>query len=122
MESCLDSLPSCNFADVEFWYTHLSQCSSVDGRGRSEMVSCLVYRAVSFELLSEDLVEALVVLARYIIAVEVPDSKEAPFRLAQAGGAAWLPLSPVQPIVSMQVLGSRADRMARFRKCSRAGA
>ncbi|BDA48624.1 hypothetical protein COCOBI_12-3050 [Coccomyxa sp. Obi] len=61
------------------------------------------FRAVSFDLLSEDLVEALVVLARYITAVEVPGSKDAPFRLAQAGGSAWLPLSPVQPIVSMQV-------------------
>ena len=75
------------------------------------MVSWLVYRAVSFELLSEDLVEALIVLARYIVAVEVPGSKDAPFRLAQAGGAAWLPLSPVQPIVSMQVLETCADRL-----------
>jgi len=59
---------------------------------------------VSFDPPSEDLVEALVVLARYITSVEVPGSKDAPFKMAQAGTAAWLPLSPVQPVAHMQVL------------------
>ncbi|KAK9917041.1 hypothetical protein WJX75_000269 [Coccomyxa subellipsoidea] len=64
-------------------------------------------RAVSFDPPSEDLVEALVVLSRYIVSVETPGSKDSskdgPFSLAQAGTTAWLPLSPVQPVTSMQV-------------------
>ena len=47
------------------------------------------------------------VLSRYIVSVETPGSKDSskdgPFSLAQAGTTAWLPLSPVQPVTSMQV-------------------
>ncbi len=60
-------------------------------------------RAVSFDPPGEDLVGALVVLARYVVSVETPGSKDGAYSLAQAGTSAWLPLSPVQPLVSMQV-------------------
>ena len=60
-------------------------------------------RAFSYEPPSEDLVEALLVLARYVSVLERPGDRDAPVAPAQAGNAAWLPLSPVQPAGPPQV-------------------
>ena len=43
-------------------------------------------------------------LARYITVLEQPGNKDAPVAPAQAGSAAWLPLSPVQPAAPLQVV------------------
>ena len=68
------------------------------------VIFCMhMHRAVSFDPPSEELLEALTVLARYVTAVENPRGRDLPFTPAQPGSAAWLPLSPVQPAASMQV-------------------
>ncbi len=58
---------------------------------------------MSFDPPSEELIEALTVLARYVTAVEDPRAIDMPFRPAQSGSAAWLPLSPVQAAMPLQV-------------------
>lgn len=50
---------------------------------------------MAYEPPSEELTEALIVLARYVTTVERPSSKEAPFAPAQA--LPWLPVPPAQP-------------------------
>ena len=55
-------------------------------------------RAVAYEPPSEELTEALIVLARYVTTTEHPSSKEQPFRPAQV--LPWLPVPPAQPALS----------------------
>ena len=50
---------------------------------------------MAYEPPSEELTEALIVLARYVTTVEHPSSKETPFAPAQA--LPWLPVPPAQP-------------------------
>ena len=49
----------------------------------SENSWAIMYRAVAYEPPSEELTEALIVLARYVTTSEHPGSKEHPFRPAQ---------------------------------------
>ena len=57
-----------------------------------------MHRAVAYEPPSEELSEALIVLARYVTTTEHPGSREEPFRPAQV--RAWLPVPPAQPALS----------------------
>ena len=60
-----------------------------------------MHRAVAYEPPSEELSEALIVLARYVTTTEHPGSREEPFRPAQV--RAWLPVPPAQPALSYLV-------------------
>jgi len=55
-------------------------------------------RAVAYEPPSEELTEALIVLARYVTTTEHPGSREQPFRPAQV--LPWLPVPPAQPALT----------------------
>lgn len=55
-------------------------------------------RAVAYEPPSEELTEALIVLARYVSTTEHLGSREQPFRPAQA--LSWLPVPPVPPALT----------------------
>ncbi|CAK0739108.1 hypothetical protein CVIRNUC_001137 [Coccomyxa viridis] len=55
-------------------------------------------RAVAYEPPSEEVTEALIVLARYVTTSEHPGSKEHPFRPAQV--LPWLPMPPAQPALT----------------------
>jgi hypothetical protein len=58
---------------------------------------------VTYDPASEDLLEALTVLARYVAVIEQPGDRAQPVRSAQAGSATWLPLTPVQPAAGPQL-------------------
>ena len=59
---------------------------------------CGTCRAVAYEPPSEELTEALIVLARYVTTTEHPGSREQPFRPAQV--LPWLPVPPAQPALT----------------------
>ena len=54
-------------------------------------------RSRTYEMPSEDLTEALVLLTRYIYSLEDPEDRSNPLKPAQSSSFLWLPATPQPP-------------------------